>query len=195
MTVTWEQHEKQMEEPPLCEQLPVRDYLDNVMVRIDGSFVAGYELGGMTSYFADDDQRNRNKTMLEALLKSIPEQSMRVQFRYELLQSAGDVIQRYEGEGSTADETTRILDAHRTEAWRGKEARGQFLTQWLHVYFIWDAEKHRLLSGRLVKRQVNWTLSAKTAIERTRREHEELLAEFEGLLTGIVTTMEAAELK
>ena len=40
--LTVEQHEKKLQEPALCEQLAVRDYLDNVVVRTNGSFVAGF---------------------------------------------------------------------------------------------------------------------------------------------------------
>jgi hypothetical protein len=52
--VTLEQHERKLHDPALCEQLPVRDYLDNVVVRTNGAFVAGYELKGLASYFASD---------------------------------------------------------------------------------------------------------------------------------------------
>ena len=86
MPITLAQHEKKLQEPALCEQLAVRDYLDDVVVRTSGSFVAGYALKGLTSYFASDEGRNRGKLMMEALLRSIPEQSMRVQFRYEVLE-------------------------------------------------------------------------------------------------------------
>jgi len=95
MPLTWEQHEKDLSDPALCEQLPVRDYLDNVMVRTNGALVAGYELRGITSYFAGDDERDRSKVMLGALLKSIPEQSMRVQVRYEVVEDLGDLLERY----------------------------------------------------------------------------------------------------
>ncbi len=84
MPLTLQQHEKKLKNPPLCQQLPVRDYIDNVVVRTNGSFVAGYELRGLTNYFASDEGRNRGKLMLEALLRSIPEQSMRLQLRYEV---------------------------------------------------------------------------------------------------------------
>ncbi len=46
MPLTLEQHERKLHDPALCEQLPVRDYLDNVVVRTNGAFVAGYELKG-----------------------------------------------------------------------------------------------------------------------------------------------------
>jgi hypothetical protein len=64
--LTLTQHEKSLQDAAICELLPVRDYLDNVMVRIDGSLVAGYELNGLTTYFASDEGRDRGKLMLEA---------------------------------------------------------------------------------------------------------------------------------
>jgi hypothetical protein len=67
--LTLEQHEKKLQEPALCEQLAVRDYLDDVVVRTNGGFVAGYALKGLTSYFASDEGRNRGKLMMEALLR------------------------------------------------------------------------------------------------------------------------------
>jgi hypothetical protein len=93
--ITVAQHEKKLHEPPLCEQLPVRDYLDNVVIRTNGAFVAAYELKGSTSYFASDEGRDRGKLMLEALLRSIPEQSMRVQIRYEVVEDVGDLLDQY----------------------------------------------------------------------------------------------------
>ncbi len=92
--LTLEQHERKLHDPALCEQLPVRDYLDNIVVRTNGAFVAGYELKGLASYFASDEGRDRGKLMLEALLRSLPEQSMRVQFRYEVVEDLGDLLEQ-----------------------------------------------------------------------------------------------------
>ena len=61
MPITLAEHEHRMEEPALCEQLPVRDYLDRVMVRTSGAFVAGYRLVGLAAYFAADQDRDRAK--------------------------------------------------------------------------------------------------------------------------------------
>ena len=124
MPITLAQHEKKLQEPALSEQLPVRDYLDNVVVRTNGAFVAGYELKGMTSYFASDEARDRGKLMLEALLRSIPEQSMRVQIRYEVVEDAGDLLDQYKaGQKSERDEAIE-LDRLRVERWTTKEAAG-----------------------------------------------------------------------
>ena len=40
MPLTQEQHEKRLDDPALCELLPVRDYLDDVVVRTNGALEA-----------------------------------------------------------------------------------------------------------------------------------------------------------
>ena len=61
MPLTTEQYQKSLAQPPLCEQLKVRDLTDNLLIQIDGSFVAGYEVGGIHSYYASDEERNRTE--------------------------------------------------------------------------------------------------------------------------------------
>jgi hypothetical protein len=115
--LTREQYEKRLDDPALCEQLPVRDYLDNVLARTSGALVAGYELRGITSYFASDEERDRAKVMLGALLKSIPEQSMRLQVRYEEAEDVGNQFEVYTAQDRSGSEIGRTLDAVRLEAW------------------------------------------------------------------------------
>jgi type IV secretory pathway VirB4 component len=193
LPLTEQQHERVLDDPALCEQLPVRDYLDNVMVRTNGALVAGFELRGITSYFASDEDRDRSKVMLGALLKSIPEQSMRVQVRYEVVEDVGDMLEAYACQNRSENEIVRTLDLARLRGWRGKLEDGHYLRPLLHVYFIWDPRIHHRVTGKLTARRA-WSLSAKVCIQRDRQEHEELVAEFESLLVGIETTMMAAEL-
>src|SRR5580658_11106754 len=86
MPVTQTEHDRRLKVPAVCELLPLRDLPlgDSVMVRTNGAFVAGYELRGVLAYFATDSDRNQNKSMLEALIRSVPDVSMRIQFRYEI---------------------------------------------------------------------------------------------------------------
>src|SRR6266851_9414229 len=180
MPLTQEQYDKRLEDPALCELLPVRDYLDNIAVRTNGALVAGYELKGLTSYFASDEGRDRGKLMLETLLRSVPEQSMRVQFRYEMVEDLGDLLERYiAGQRSERAEAT-VLDDWRVDRWRTKEIAGAYMRPLLHVYFIWDPVVHHRVAGKPLKsRGEMFSLSARKSIERTRREHQELLSEFE----------------
>jgi type IV secretory pathway VirB4 component len=193
--VTNEQYEKKLHDPALCEQLPVRDYLDNIVVRTNGSLVAGYELRGLTTYFASDEGRDRAKLMLEALLRSLPEQSMRVQIRYEVVEDVGDLLAEYAaGQRSDKDEVI-ALDDLRIERWRTKEIDGCYMRPLLHAYFLWDPILHHRLAGKPEKpRGRIFSLSAKKCIERSRGEHAELIAEFESLLHGVESALEAAEL-
>jgi len=193
--LTLDQQERTVREPALCEQLPVRDYLDDVVVRTNGSFVAGYELKGLTSYFATDEGRNRGKLMLEALLRSIPEQSMRVQFRYEVVEDLGGVLDQYVSNQRSTHSETCELDELRVERWRAKEAASHYRRPLLHVYFIWDPVLHRRIAGKPLKPNGDiFSLSARRCIERTWQEHRDLLAEFESLLQGVETALQAAEL-
>ena len=195
MPITIVQHEKKLREPALCELLPVRDYLDNVIVRTNGAFVGGYELKGLTSYFASDEGRDRGKLMLEALLRSIPEQSMRVQIRYEVVEDIGNLLDQYTAGQKSEREEAIELDLRRVERWTAKEAAGHYMRPMLHAYLMWDPLLHHRLAGKPLKPKGDlFSLSARKSMERSRQEHQDLLAEFESLLRGAETALEAAEL-
>ena len=93
MPVTYAEHEKKLKSPAVCELLPLRDLPsgDNVMVRTNGAFVAGYELQRCScpTFATDDDRNHDSNLMLEALFRSVPDVSMRIQFRYEISEHLG----------------------------------------------------------------------------------------------------------
>jgi hypothetical protein len=64
MPMTNAEHERKLKAPAVCELLPLRDLPmgDNIMVRTNGAFVAGYELRGVLAYFATDNDRNQTKS-------------------------------------------------------------------------------------------------------------------------------------
>jgi type IV secretory pathway VirB4 component len=198
MPMTYAEHEKKMKSPAVCELLPLRDLPDgdNVMIRTNGAFVAGYELRGILAYFATDGDRNQTKAMLEALFRSVPDVSMRIQFRYEISEHLDDLLDNYLHEQRTAQSEVLALDAHRVQMWREKERRGYYFENRLHVYLVWDPRIHAKLyhSAEQNRKLASFTLSQKKAIQRTRKEHETYLAEFESILRGIEGSMEAANL-
>src|SRR2546422_10130525 len=91
------QRELDLHSPALCEELPIRDILDDVGVMTNGTFVAAYELSGVHSYYHTEDMRNRAKESLEAVLRSLPERAIRLHVRFEIRQDTGNVIGRYVG--------------------------------------------------------------------------------------------------
>lgn len=93
MPMTYAEHERKKKSPAVCELFSLRDLPEgeNIMVRTNGAFVAGYELRGILGYFATDGDRNQTKAMLEALFRGVPDVSMRIQFRYEISERLGDL--------------------------------------------------------------------------------------------------------
>jgi type IV secretory pathway VirB4 component len=195
MPLTVARYEQAMAAPPLCEQLRIRDLLDNVAIQTDGSFVAAFEVSGVQSYYQSDEARNRTKGLLEALVRSLPERSMRMQVRFEISEGTGELLSRYARERRTDSAVLDEFDRARMEHWRTRESRGFYLQHALHLYFIWSPRIHHLSTGlewrRKMKADQAWGLSAGKCVERSRQLHETLLAEFNSLLAGVETTLRA----
>ena len=203
MPLTRAQHEKSLEDPAVCELLKIRDFLDNVMVRTDGCYVAGFRVAGTMTYFADDDERNEAKSVLESLLRAIPEQSMRLQFRYEVVESLNGLLELYRNDMRSESTKVRVLDEQRIANWQDKERQGVFLTRIAAVYLIWDPVRHKrvtLAGGTPMSKEDRrlahggFTLSVNKSIQKSRKEHEDTLAEFESIVTGIESAMKAGGL-
>src|SRR5438309_2456568 len=127
------QHEAELHNPALCEELRIRDILDNVAVMTSGAFVAAYELSGVHSYYHTEDMRNRAKESFEAVLRSMPERSMRLHLRFEVRQDTGDMIGRYVGCTRNANAVLAAIDDERAFRWSEKETAGEFLDYRLHA--------------------------------------------------------------
>jgi hypothetical protein len=75
---------EELQHPGIYSLLPIREFLDDVMVRTDGCYVAGFRIGLFDAiYGVDDVARVEMARRMDGVLRVIPEQSMRVQFRYE----------------------------------------------------------------------------------------------------------------
>lgn len=202
MPKTRAQHKRSLENPALCELLPFRDALDNVIVRTDGCYVAGFRMTGSLTYFADDEGRNENKEMLESLLRTIPEQSMRLQFRYEVIEGLNGLLGKYEDHRRTEASSALVLERHRTAQWEQKDASGEFLTRIVTVYVIWDPVKHQRVmtaaGGQMAKKNKpakKFSLSMRRCIETTKKEHVDALAELESIVSGVQSTLKAAGMR
>ena len=142
MPLTMRQHEANLHQPAFCELLPIRDYLDNVIVRSNGALVAGYDLGGINSYYHSDETRNQTKCSLEALVRSLTERSMRLQVRFEVVEGLSDLPGRYRDQLRSDNPVVQSLDRVRLAAWKQKEQSGFYLTPMLHAYLYWDPRIH-----------------------------------------------------
>src|SRR5512139_874627 len=121
MPITAAKHEEALRRPALCELMPVREYLDGVMVQVGGSLVAGYELTGINGFYHDDGMRNRSKHALEALIRSLPERSMRLQMRFEICEGIGDARSAYPQQNRNENAVLQAIDRERMERWDSNE--------------------------------------------------------------------------
>lgn len=219
MPKTMSQFEDELRNPSFCELLPIRAFLDNVMIRDNGSFIAGYRLNGSRTYFASDEERNHLKFLIESLLLVLPEESMRIQFRYEVIEGVTPTLDRYRDERSTSNSQAIGLDEERIDKWKRNDEEGSFQTRVCAVYLIWNPEKHRkamAMSGQSATTQsqkktkqpqtlkeiweeIKGTVagffsgaSVAKSIERTRAEHLENLSQFEAILHGVETSLRNA---
>ena len=125
---------------------------------------------------------------------------MRLQFRFEVTEDLGDLLQRYQDCSRTQDEATLAMDQNRLAMWQRKEAGGEYLRRMTHLYLIWDSERHHrvlAVSGKTAKRNKDgggFSLSTRKIVQRTLKEHSDLMSEFESLLNGIESAMVAAGL-
>ena len=214
MPKTTEQKLREITRPAVCELLPVRDFLDDVMIRADGAYVAGFHLGGALSYFMDDEGRNQTKRTLESLFLTIPEESMRVQFRYEVVENVGALMDQYEAARTTTLEHVVAMDQQRVDAWRAADQSGEFLTRVAAVYFIWNPQTHARVmaeSGGPLKKNdqakasgggvtgfiesLFSSVSVSKNIAATRAKHFENLNQFESLIMGMETSLTNAEMR
>jgi hypothetical protein len=136
MPRTTAQQERSLQDPAVCELLKIRDFLDNVMVRTDGCYVAGFRVQGSVTYFADDEGRNEAKGVVESLLRAMPEQSMRVQFRYEVVESLNGLLDRYRDASRSETPEVKVLDDRRLATWEEKERLGAY-RRWGRAGWKW----------------------------------------------------------
>jgi type IV secretory pathway VirB4 component len=179
--------------PALCEELRVRDVLDNTAVMTSGALVAVYELSGLHSQYHSDETRNRAKEVFEAVVRGMPERSMRLHLRFDIRQNAGNVIKYYGSGTQIPSPVLAAIDAERCRVWSEKESAGEFFDYRLHAMIHWDPVVHHAEAGREWEQKLSrsWSLSANRCIQRGRSEHDRLMAEFTSLLAGIEATLAA----
>ena len=88
------------------------------------------------------------------------------------------------------------MDRVRLAAWNQKDQAGFYLASILHAYVYWDPQIHHEPAGngvgkKLGKMGSGWSVSPAKCIQHTRREHQDLISEFESILKGIEQTLNA----
>ena len=123
---------------------------------------------------------------------------MRLQVRFQISEGTGDLIARYNREQQNQSAVLQAVDREQSAAWLTKDAEGYYLQHFLHFYFIWDPRIHHQSPDFEWKKKMrgnSLSMSVDKCIERSRQEHEDLLAEFNSLMTGVEATLQATGMK
>ena len=168
-----------------------RDYLDGVLCRWMAVSSPVTNSTGLNSYYHDDDMRNRSKRAFEALVRSLPERSMRMQVRFEITEGIGDVRKHVSSPQPEA-KTRCCRTSTGSECSNGTRTRQKWSLSPAYPARLSSsgilALTTRWRTGRKERR--NWfSLSAEKCIQRERREHEDLLSEFRQLMAGVEQTL------
>jgi hypothetical protein len=118
---------------------------------------------------------------------------MRLQLRFAILEGLGDLLTHYNQSQSNPNPNVQALDRVRIEQWTQKERQGAYVRHLLHAYYIRDPRLKpdpETDSGWPRWWNGGWSLSAKKCLERTAKEHEALVSEFNGLLAGVESSLE-----
>ena len=51
---------------------------------------------------------------------------MRLQFRFEVTEDLGSLLQQYQNSSKSENEATRAMDQHRFSMWQQKESAGEY---------------------------------------------------------------------
>ena len=117
---------------------------------------------------------------------------MRMQVRFEITEGLGDLLDAYQRQLRNQNPTLLALDRTRLERWRREDRSGFYLRPLLHAYFHWNPVVHHERAGNgLARAAQRFSISASKCIQRTRREHEDLLSEFTSILAGVEQTLRA----
>jgi len=143
------EHQAAMHQPAFVRSCwPVRDFLDEVAVRTKMERLLRATNWAGELYYHDDEMRNRVKASLEGLVRSLPERSMRMQVRFEVMEGLGDLRQRYNREqAQRKTRSCRNSTGCAFEMWAEKEREGYYLAAAVHVYFCWDPRVHHEGAG------------------------------------------------
>lgn len=187
----------------LTSRIPVSEIRDDLIVRRDGSFCAGWECAGIATQFVATDRLEMVSHSLDAFIKGIRHPEVEIQFRYIVEHETAQILQARKTSSNCVNSPAAWLEENRLSLWKSAIDAGQLrrikliaLLSWKpnHTWetrsstarfmaALWDGLAQDGLSKlprilRLAFREAG----TKTVVQRNRLEHKGLVVEFNQLL-------------
>src|SRR5919108_2661467 len=97
----------------LAGRIPISEIRDDLIVRRDGSFCAGWECVGIATQFADAERLEAVSDSLDAFIKGIRHPEIELQFRYEIDYENSQVLEARKSHGNCVNSPAAWLEENR----------------------------------------------------------------------------------
>lgn len=187
----------------LGERIPVCEIRNDLIVRRDGSFCAGWGCAGLATQFASAERLEAVSSALDAFIKGIRHPEIELQFRYVIEHETPKVLENRKSSAQCINSAAAWLEENRLSFWRSALEKGHLrsirllvLLSWkptrtwetrsaMSRFFasLWEGLKgHGLSRFPSVVQLALQEARTKVLVERNRSEHNRLAAEFNQLL-------------
>ncbi len=187
----------------LAARIPISDIRDDLIVRRDGSFCAGWECVGTATQFADAERLESLSSSLDAFIKGIRHPEIELQFRYQIGYETPKVLDERKAQSNSVNSPAAWLEENRVSFWRSAIDAGQIRSIRLLVFLAWKPSRTwetRSAGSRfaaafwqglaqerfgklpsILRTALNESRT-KALVQRNRQEHNRLVAEFNQIL-------------
>lgn len=196
----------------LTRRVPITEIRDDLVVRRDGSFCAGWECSGVATQFASAERLEMLSSALDALIKGIRHPDIEFQFRYVIDHETPRVLEERKTLGNCANSPAAWLEENRLSFWHSAVDAGQMRSIKLLAFISWNPRRTWETRGPvsrfaaalwqgLVKdgfRKIGSILRAalgeartRGLVQRNREQHNRLVAQFKQILETYRVGLEA----
>src|SRR5581483_2853326 len=196
----------------LAARIPISEIRDELIVRRDGSFCAGWECAGIATQFSDGDRLESVSSALDAFIKGIRHPEIEFQFRYLIDYDSPRVLEERKTTGNCVNSPAAWLEENRLSFWRSAVDAGQMrsirllaLLSWKPKH-TWDTRSAASRFGTAlwqglvrdgfgklpdILRSALREARTRGLVQRSREEHKRLVAQFNQILETYRIGLEA----
>src|SRR5947209_1991129 len=187
----------------LAARIPISEIRDDLIVRRDGSFCAGWECAGISTQFADPERLEAVSSSLDAFIKGIRHPEVELQFRYVIDSETPQVLEERKAQNNSINSPAAWLEENRVSFWRSAIDSRQLRSVRLLAFLSWKPvhawetrsaysrftaalwqglAQHGFGKLRMIVRNALNEARTKALVQRNREEHSRLVAEFNQIL-------------
>src|SRR5262249_23197585 len=116
---------------------PISEIRDDLIVRHDGSFCAGWECVGLSTQFADAERLEAVSSSLDAFIKGIRHPDIELQFRYVVDYETLQVLEERKAQSNSVNSPAVWLEENRVSFWRSAIDLEQLRSIRLLAFLSW----------------------------------------------------------